>query len=190
MHRLRLLLVIGFVLTLGASVARSQEGAVVNKDQTSDQSSKSKPKKAKANTASDSHRRHWWSPPHWFHRKHDNTARNQTGKSADNKTAAIAGPAPKTSSSKAGTSTTASATSAPVLKTRTKTGTGAHTATKTAPAPGAATKHTKGLSSRKKTTTTAAKKPVKQDCSAEQAKKGGCQTGKGGQKTTAAAHPS
>jgi len=72
MHRLRLLLVFGFVLTLGSSFAMGQEGAGVFKDQdqASDQTSKSKPKKGKTNATSDSHRRHWWSPPSWFHKKH------------------------------------------------------------------------------------------------------------------------
>jgi hypothetical protein len=181
-----------------------QEGAVVYKDQdqASDQTSKSKPKKAKPNATSDSHRRHWWSPPSWFHKKHDNAAHNQTGKNPDSKTAGVAGPASKTSSSKAGTSTTASAP-APVLKTRTggtaktgstmKMGTGLHTATKTgSPSRTATKKTTQNISSRKKTTVTG-KKPIKNDCSPEQAKKGGCQADKGSnQKTTATAtaHPS
>lgn len=195
MHRLRLLLVLGFVLTLGSFVAMGQEGAVVYKDQdqASDQTSKSKPKKATTNAPSDNHRRHWWSPPSWFHRKHDNTAHNQTGKNPDSRTAAAAGPSPKTSSSKTGTATTASAP-APVLKTRTggtasgstsktgstaKTRTGLHTATKTGSASGTATKSTtRNISSTKKATATR-KKPGKNDCSPEQAKKGGCQAGKG-----------
>ena len=180
MHRLRLLLVLGFVLTLGASVARAQDGADVFKDQASDQTSTSKPKKAKTNTTSD-HRRHWWSPPSWFHKKHDKAAHNKSGKNPFNKPAAAAAPA-STSSSKTGTSTTASATApAPPLKTRTgatatsstaKTGTGVHTATKTG--------SSRNISSRKKTTAAVTgKKPVKNDCSPEQAKKGGCPADKG-----------
>jgi len=171
-----------------------QEGAGVFKDQdqASDQTSKSKPKKAKTNATSDSHRRHWWSPPSWFHKKHDNVAHNQPAKHPQSKTATVAGPAPKTSSSKTGTSTTASATG-PVLKTRTggtasktsttgstvKARTGVHTATKTGSASGTSTK-TGNISSGKKTTAAATgKKPVKNDCSPEQAKKAGCQADKG-----------
>jgi hypothetical protein len=190
---MRLLLVLGFVLALGASFARGQEGTTVfNQDQASDQNSKTKAKKAKTDKSSSEHRRHWWSPPHWFHKKHDTAARNQSGKHPDNKTVAMT---TKSSSGKTEASTTAAATTpAPVLKTRTSTtasgakatktgstakpGTGVHTATKTAT--GGTSKGTsRSITTRKKTTTTAGKKTVKHDCSPEEAKKGGCQSGKG-----------
>src|SRR5215813_6863407 len=71
MHRLRLLLVLAFVMVLGASVARSQDGTGVFNDQDKKSDQSKTQAKAKSN---DSHRKHWWSPPHWFHKKHENAA--------------------------------------------------------------------------------------------------------------------
>jgi len=200
MHRLRFLLVLAFALTLGASVARGQEGAAVFKDQdqASDQTSKTKAKKVKTDKNSSEHRRHWWSPPSWFHKKHDNAARtNPSGKNAESKTAAATTPASKTSSGKTATTTTATTTTpAPALKTRTqqtlaaskskstlsstKTGTGAHKTAKTISKTGTARKGSaQGLRTKKTSATAARKKAVRHDCSPDEAKKGGCQTDKG-----------
>jgi hypothetical protein len=197
MHRLRFLLVFAFALTLGASVARGQEGTAVFKDQdqTTDQTSKTTPKKAKADKHTSEHRRHWWSPPSWFHKKHDNAARtNRSGENAESKTAAATTPVTKTSTAKTETTTTATATTpAPALKTRTnqtlagsksatsstKTGTGAHASAKTVSKTGTAKKGSAQGLHKKTGATAASKKAVRHDCSPDEAKKGGCQTDKG-----------
>jgi hypothetical protein len=158
MHRLRFLLVLAFVVVLGASLARSQDGTNPFDKQDKQANHNSKQEKAKND---DSHRKHWWSPPHWFHKKHDsktgaaaNTAtNNQAVKTPDNKTVAAAN-TPKTSSTS-------------------KTVTGARPTTKTV------------AQSRK---TTGGKKATRHDCTPEQAKKTGCVVGKGSHKT--AANPS
>jgi len=166
MYRLRLLAVLTFVVILGASVAGQDGTEPFNKH--GDQ--KNTQEKAKN---SDSQRRHWYSPPHWFHKKHDNagssgqtgnspfsktpagantTAQNQTVKTSDNKV--VAANAPKTSSTSK-TVTGARPTSTTAAKTQ--------TARKGA-----------GNTQIKKTTATAGKKPVRHDCTPEQAKKTGC----------------
>src|SRR5215467_4863481 len=104
MYRLRLL-VLAFVVVLGASLARGQDGTNPF-DKTADQNSaqekaKSKQEKTKSN---DNHRRHWYSPPHWFHKKHDTgTSTSQAGKNSDGKTGAVTGSTTKNSDNKTAT---------------------------------------------------------------------------------------
>jgi hypothetical protein len=173
MHRLRLLLVLAFVVVLGASVARSQDGTGGFNDQDKQSDHKSTQEKAKSN---DSHRKHWWSPPHWLHKKHDNaTSTTSTGKNPDSKTATTTNQTLKTSDNKI-----VAAANAPKTSSTSKTVTGARPTTKAVARTETARKGTAGnTQSRKTTPTTAHKKTVQHDCTPEQAKKGGCEVDKG-----------
>ena len=158
MHKLRLLLLVGLMFAVGGTlVARGQDGSEVFSKQ--DQKSDSKHEKSKTK-ANNGHRKHWYSPPHWFHRKHDNTASKV--KKSDNKTVAAknqpaANPVAATSTNKSATAT--------------------HSGTKTAATSG---QH-KGTAAgaRRRTGTTQAKKTVKTPCTPEQARKTGCHLDKG-----------
>ncbi|HMF89158.1 MAG TPA: hypothetical protein VKL40_00835 [Candidatus Angelobacter sp.] len=164
---MRLLLVLAFVVVLGASVARGQDGTGVFNDQDKKSDQNKTQAKAKSN---DSHRKHWWSPPHWFHKKHDNAA-GKTEPSpfskTDSKTVAAAD-APKTSSTHQAV-------------------TGAHPTTKTVAKTGPAGQAGGQNAQKRKTSATAgSKKTVRHDCTPEQSKKTGCVVGKGNSQKTAA----
>src|SRR5215469_7971799 len=72
MHKLRLLLLVGLMFAVGGSlVVRAQDGTF------NDQDKKSDVKHSKAKNKSNDNagrRKHWYSPPHWFHKKHHNDA--------------------------------------------------------------------------------------------------------------------
>jgi hypothetical protein len=153
-------------MVLGASVARSQDGTGVFNDQGKKSDQSKTQAKAKSN---DSHRKHWWSPPHWLHKKHDNAA-SKTEQSPFSKTGAGDNTTAKTVATANGpkTSSTHQAVS------------GAHPTTKTV------TKTTPGgqgvapnTHSKKTTATASSKKNVRHDCTPEQMKKGGCAAEKG-----------
>jgi hypothetical protein len=145
------------VLALGTtSVAKAQDGTSVFKDQGQNQDRDTKHDKAKTKN-NDGHRKHWYSPPNWVHKKHnsDSSAR-RTGTNSSSKTAARTNPGNKT----------VGATN-PGQKTVAKTGQG--------------NKAVAGTNGGSKTIagTSHGKKTVRHDCSPEEAKKGGCQVDKG-----------
>jgi hypothetical protein len=174
MHKLRLLLLLGLMFAVGGSLAaRTADGTSFN-----DQNQKSDVKHSKAKNKSNDNagrRKHWYSPPHWFHKKHQNDA--STAKSGQKgKTVAASNsdikPLPE---------------SKPVRAT---------TGTKSATAAGQQKKTVAGAKRRSKTVAGAnqGKNGTKPDCSPEQAKKGGCATDKSpthkGTATASAAKPS
>jgi hypothetical protein len=169
MQRVRFLFLLGLVLAVGAtSVAKGQDGTPFSKDR--DRNSKHAKAESKDN---DGHRKHWWSPPHLRHKKHvSDSAASRTGTNSSSKTVA-ASPMNKTAAPRNPGAKTARATK-PGQKPIAKTGQGNKALT--GPNPGRKT--IAGASHGKKT--------VRHDCSPEEAKKGGCQAGKGrSQKGTA-----
>jgi hypothetical protein len=175
MHKLRLLLLLGLMFAVGGSLAaRAQDGTF------NDQGKKSDVKHSKAKTKSndnDGRRKHWYSPPHWFHKKHHNDASTaKSGKTGKTVAASNSDIKPLPESKSVGTRATK-----PVHKTVAGTATG----TKSATANGQQKKTVASARRRRKT---------KPDCSPEQAKKGGCATDKSpthkGTDTASAAKPS
>jgi len=171
MDRIRLLPALAFVAVLGTSLAMGQDGTSSFDNQDKKSHRNSKQEKAKSND-SDSHRSHWWSPPHWFHKKHDSpagtsqsgqapfdkagagdsaTTKNQTVKTSDYKTVAAA-KTPKTSSIPR--SVTGGRPMARTVATTESTGKGA-------------------------TGNSQSKKTVRHDCTPEQTKKDRCAADKG-----------
>ncbi|HKF21668.1 MAG TPA: hypothetical protein VKE93_08870 [Candidatus Angelobacter sp.] len=166
---MRLLTVLAFVVVLGASLARGQDGTEPFNKQGDQQNTQ------KATKNNDSQRKHWWSAPHWFHKKHDNTA--STANSPFSKTGAGASARAKHQTVKTPDNKTVAAVNAPKTSSTSKTVTGARptAVTRTGTAKNRAT----GNSRVKKTTTSAGKKTVRHGCTAEQSKKGGCEVDKG-----------
>lgn len=162
MHKLRHVLLLSFLLALGGTlVANSQDGtgAFDNSDQKSDAKQEKSKTKVKDNSG---HRKHWYSPPHWFHRKHDKNS--SATKSKTN-------PFDKPAASGTKASTVASNTT--TVKPAGKAVTTTNSATKTG---GTASAKTVAAHPGTKTGTTARRhrKTVRKDCTPEQAKKGGC----------------
>jgi hypothetical protein len=179
MYRLRPLLVLACLAVLGASVAGAQDGTGTfnNQDKQSDHNSTQDKAKTKTTTTSnDNHRKHWWSPPHWPHKKHDNAAgTSRTGQSPFNKAGAADNTA-KSQTVKTADNKTVALANKPKINSSSKSVTAARpTATKTVATTETAGKNTPGNSQSKKTaTTTAGKKPVRHDCTPEHVKKGSC----------------
>jgi hypothetical protein len=190
MHRLQLPLLLAFALAVvGTPLAQGQNGTQdLDRYKTQEPESKqnkSKDKKQAKNINDDGHRKHWWSLPHFRHKKKqsDSNARmtttNSSGKAAavkpvsktgatknpGNKSAAVTRPSQKTQA-RAGQSARVAAGTNPNRKPATHTGQGA----KSASGSNASSKTVAG--------TRRAKKPVRHDCSPEEAKKGGCQADK------------
>jgi hypothetical protein len=116
MHRVRLLLLLGLVLAVGATSVAKDQG---QKDRDS------KHDKAK-NKDNDGHRKHWWSPPHLGHKKHGSDSNaSQKGTNSSSKTVA-ANPMTKTAASSKPGNKTVGATN-PGQKTGAKTGQGKKT---------------------------------------------------------------
>jgi hypothetical protein len=184
MHRLRFLLVLAFAVVLGTSLAGSQDGTGTfnNQDKQGDHNRTQDKTKTKT-TSNDNHRKHWWSPPHWFHKKHDNAAStSQTGQSPFNKTGAGDNASTKNPENK-----TVAAASVPKTSSTKQAVTGARPTTKTVAVAGPAGKGTaQNIQSRKTTATAGAKKTTRHDCTPEQAKKTGCVVDKGSSQKTAA----
>jgi hypothetical protein len=169
MHRLRFLLLLSLMFAVGGTVvARAQAG-----DQ--DQSDTKVTTKATKVKDTSGHQNHWYSPPHWFHRKHNTEAKN-------------AKPASKSLESKPQPAANSASTSKPALVTKSgsrnaaatssshKTATGMVTGTKTASATGVHKKSVAGAGRRR--TTGAGKTTAKSSCTPEQAKKTGCTVNK------------
>ncbi|HEX7286826.1 MAG TPA: hypothetical protein VF532_11635 [Candidatus Angelobacter sp.] len=189
MHRIQLLLLLSLVLALGAPpLAKGQDGLQEldrYKTQEPDtKQDKAKAKKQATNKNDDGHRKHWWSLPHFRHKKQEsasNTGRtNASGKAAAVKPASKTG-APKNPSSKT------TAVTRPSQKPKARTGqsakaaAGTHTGRKTAAHAGQGAKSASGANASRKTTagTSQAKKTVRHNCSPEEVKKGGCPAEKG-----------
>src|SRR5215472_18797481 len=84
MHKLRVLLLLGLMFAIGGSLAaRAQDGTFNDQDKKSDV----KHSKAKKSNDNAGRRKHWYSPPHWFHKKHHNDASTaKSGKTKAGKT--------------------------------------------------------------------------------------------------------
>src|SRR5215469_4708214 len=165
MHKLRLLLLLGLMFAVGGSLAASTaDGTSFN-----DQNQKSDVKHSKAKNKSNDNagrRKHWYSPPHWFHKKHQNDASTaKSGKKGKTVAASNSDIKPLPESKPVATSATK-----PVHKTGTKSATAA---------------------GQEKKTVAGAKKRGK---TVAGAKKGGCATDKSpthkGTATASAAKPS
>lgn|SRR5262249_28158723 len=167
MHRLRFLLLLSLMVVVG--------GTVVARAQTSDQDQSDNKVTTKAKKAKDTsgHRKHWYSPPHWFHRKHKTEAKNAK---------------PATSTSKPALVTKSGNSNAAATNSSHKTATG----TKTASATGVHKKSAAGA--RRRRTTGADRTTAKSSCTPEQAKKTGCTVDKSptkkGTTSASAAKPS
>jgi hypothetical protein len=187
MHRLRLLLLLGLMFAVaGTLAARAQDGSSVFNDQ--DQKSDVKHDKAKnKDKNNDGRRKHWYSPPHWFHKKHRDASTAKSGKTPAGKT--VAGKPASNSDIKPLPETKPVSTKAAATKPVHKTGAGTVTGTKSATATGQHKKTVAGARRRRKTVTGAnqGKSATKPDCSPEQMKKGGCTADKSPQKSTATA---
>ena len=166
----------------GSLAARAQDGTF------NDQDKKSDVKHSKAKNKSNDNagrRKHWYSPPHWFHKKHHNDASTaKSGKTGKTVAASNSDIKPLPESKPVGTSATK-----PVHKTVGGTTTGTKSATATGQQ-----KTVAGAKRRRKTVANQSKNGTKPDCSPEQAKKGGCATDKSpthkGTATASAAKPS
>jgi len=185
MHKLRVLLLLGLMFAIGGSLAaRAQDGTFNDQDKKSDV----KHSKAKKSNDNAGRRKHWYSPPHWFHKKHHNDASTaKSGKTGKTVAASNSDIKPLPESKAVSTSATK-----PVHKTVGGTTTG----TKSATATGQQKNTVAGAKRHRKTVTGAnqGKNGTKSDCSPEQAKKGGCATDKSpthkGTATASAAKPS
>src|SRR5215471_4340279 len=124
MHKLRLLLVLGLMFAFGGSLAaRAQDGTFNDQDKKSDV----KHSKAKKSNDNAGRRKHWYSPPHWFHKKHHNdTSTAKSGKTGKTVAASNSDIKPLPESKPVGTSATK-----PVHKTVGGTTTGTKSATAT-----------------------------------------------------------
>ena len=152
------------MFAVGGSLAvRAQDGTF------NDQDKKSDVKHSKAKNKSNDNagrRKHWYSPPHWFHKKHDKEASKSKTNPFDKPGASgtkVAGTDSKAATSN--TKTTVKPAGKAVATTNSNVKTGGTASTKTVAAhPGT------------KTSTTARRhrKTVRKDCTPEQAKKGGC----------------
>jgi hypothetical protein len=169
MRRIKFLLLLGTVIALGTStLARAQEDLERYKaqepDPKLDKAKDKKQKPAKVKNADNEHRKHWYSLPHFRHKKQE-SAQNarQTAPNSSTKTVALK-PVNTTSAAKPANRT--AKTKGQANKTATKSG---QTKAKTA-------RGAKGGSSSKKTVASASrgKKPVRHDCSDDDAKKGAC----------------
>jgi hypothetical protein len=189
MHKLRYVLLLSFLLALGGTLlANGQEGTAVfdNSGQKSDAKQEKSKTKVKDNSG---HRRHWYSPPHWFHRKHDKDSSASKSKTNPFEKPAASGTNQKVASTDSkpvttgtnqktvasNTKTTVKPAGKGVTTTNSATKTGGTASTKTVAAhPG--TK--KGTTARRRRKTVAGtsqrKKTMRQDCTPEQAKKGDC----------------
>ena len=174
MHRLRLLLLLSLMFAVGGTaIARAQDGTTVFNDQ--DQKSGTKHNKVKSKDQSnDGHRKHWYSPPHWFHKKHNSGTSAKSAKTGSGKTVA------------ASTTTKPSDVKPLNNKSVATTTTGHKTVT------GTTGQHRKTVAANRRR-----KRPVtgtKNGCTPEQAKKGGCTTDKSpnqkGAATASATKPS
>lgn len=174
MHRLRLLLLLGLVLAVGGTpLAQGQDGTSgLDQYKTVDPDTKHEKAKDKNN---DGHRKHWWSLPHFRHKKHDSdsdvhqTATNSTSRTVAAKPVNKTVAAKPVSKNAAPThrSNKAAAVTRPGQKTQAKTGQGSRAAAGSHPG-------RKSVAS-----TSHGKKPLRHNCSAEEVKKGGCQAAKG-----------
>jgi len=175
MRRLRLLVLLGVVLAVGATAQAKTKGSTA--DQKQEQNSKDQARN------NDGHRKHWWSLPHFHHKKADAKQKTDVKPSADAKRQAE--PAVKVedplieANSKPKTSGPATA------KTSSHTKQSSKTARMTV-ASHKSTAHTRQtntrMTSRKPVTKRVAAshngKTAHHTCSTEEARKGGCQAAK------------
>jgi hypothetical protein len=173
MHKSRLMLpcLIVFALT-GAQLARAQDGTSSLDDQIQNKYSEREPDKSttthqqdktKVKDTNDGHRKHWWSLPHFHHKKKDDNSARQPESKVDSK-ALAAKRANNTGLQQASSHKAASG----------KSGHTTVAAKKNTHKPVAsATPHKKTVAA-----TSQAKKPLRHDCSATKAKSGGCQAAK------------
>jgi hypothetical protein len=160
-------LLLSFLLALGGTLlANGQDGTTAFDN--SNQKSGSKHEKSKTKVKDNSgHRRHWYSPPHWFHRKHDKDSSESKSKTNPFDKPAASGTKVASADSKAATSntkTTVKPAGKAVATTNSTVKTGGTASTKTVAAHRRHRKTGAGTGHGKKT----------QDCTPEQAKKGGC----------------
>ncbi len=163
MHK-RLLLMLGLVLAVGATPLVKGQDGMSSLDQDKKIERDSKPDKAKKNN--DGHRKHWWSLPHFRHKKQQSdSAARPAATNSSTKMVAVK-PADRTGTPTKQAGKTASVTR-PGQKRIARTGQGAKSASRT--------------NARRKTVASAGqgKKTVRHNCSPEQARKGGCQAAKG-----------
>lgn len=151
MYRLRLPLLLGLALAVGATpLAKGQDDLDRYKSQDPDSKhDKAKNKKQAKIKNDDGRRKHWYSLPHFRHKKHDNDSdarRTATTPSSKN---AAAKPVAAKSMNKAGAPGNPPKKTAAATKPVAKSGQGA------------------------------SKKPLRHNCSPEEAKKGNCQPDKG-----------
>ena len=128
--------------------------------------------KAQATKNDDGHRKHWWSPPHFHHKKQSSQTapaqRNQTAQAKPlNHAAAPAHPGITVSEKSAGNT----AQKKPVKKTVAS----AHTANKPSHTHVAGTARATRTTSKTVAATSHKKKTVRHNCSAEESKTSGCQ---------------
>lgn len=168
MKDLRFLFLAGLVLAVGSTLGvNAQESTPKAQAQTQAQDKKS----------DNGHRKHWWSLPHFHHKKNQPpqaAAANTGGKAATMKpvkqTATIAGhPGSITVSEKPATKTAQ-------VKPAKKTVASAHTSTRPVHRTVASRSHARSTTARKTVAATShTKKAVRHNCSAEGSKNGGCQ---------------
>lgn len=166
MHRLRFLLLLSLMFAVG--------GTVVARARTSDQNQNDTKVTTKAKNDKDTsgHRKHWYSPPHPFHRKHNTDAEN--AKPASKSVKSTSQPAPNSAS-----------TTKPAQVTKSENTNAAATSNSHKPAMGAGTKtasatgvHHKSVAGASRRRTTDAAKTTGKSCTPEQAKKTGCSVDK------------
>ncbi len=180
MHKSQLILlcVIVFVLA-GARAAKAQDGTGSLDDQIQNKYSEREPDKAATTHQQDKtkarnddgHRKHWWSLPHFHHKKNDENSISQLKTQPKRNTVstssrAVSKPAAqkrtaRSSALKEKSAPKTLAATKPTRRTLTKSKTDNHASGKAHKAPIASNGHTKD---------------VRQNCSSAVAKKGGCQS--------------
>ena len=198
MHRLKLHFILGLAVALGASTARAQDATkglddqVQNKFDTQDQDSGKTKKQDKVKVKNDDgHRKHWYSMPHFHHKKHDKDAAVPQSQPSVTKTVA-AKPMNQPVAAKANTSNRAAfIDSGKNTKAKPKQTSEAMATTKPAHKSMSGKGHvTKPASTTRAHKTVArnshAKKPVQHNCTSEESKKSGCHASQ--QQVARAAH--
>ncbi|HET7872089.1 MAG TPA: hypothetical protein VFL42_06220 [Terriglobales bacterium] len=202
MNRLKLLLLLGTVIAVAATSPAWAQGDLdpyktqepeVKQEKPKDKKQAKDNKQAKNNN-DEGRRKHWWSLPHFRHKKAESASdgrrkeskpstktvalkpvdKTSATRNQGNKTATVAKSAPKTHASSAKTATSASKKTASKSTQAAKPGT---SSTRKTSATAAQKRNAAATSSSRKTvaSTNHGKKAGKPDCSPEEAKKGGCE---------------
>lgn len=178
MHKSQFILLCVIVLVLGARTAKAQDGVDSLDDQIQNKYSEREPDKSatthqkdktQAKNNDDGHRKHWWSLPHFRHKKKDENATNQIKIQPKRHTLTASSKGSKPASQKH-----VAKNNAPTERSKRKALTAAKPSHQTVAKSNTGTA-TAGRAHKKTVSSSGHAKEVHQNCSSAEAKKGGCQ---------------